>query len=434
MTCSFPERVKPANAANSGASYGTILLHGSLGLSSALAISSANRANCEDPARRPNVVVILADDLGWADLGCYGSKYHRTPHLDRLAAAGMRFTDAYAACPVCSPTRAALLTGKYPARLQPHRLAARPARPPRPEAAAAASSTSSCRSTKSTLAEALKAAGYATGHIGKWHLGGKGFEPQRAAASTSTSPATRPARRAATSPRSRTRPGRFMPGLEKAPDGEYLTDRLTAEAEKFIEANKDRPFFLYLAHYAVHIPLQGEAGAGREVQGHGQPGEQGNPIYAAMVESLDDSVGRVAEEARRPEADRATPSSSSRRTTAACATLEGPNTPPTINAPLREGKGYLYEGGIRVPLIVRWPGVAKPGTSARRRSCSIDLFPTLLDAVRRQEPTRRSTASACCRCSTGGAARARCPLLALPALQQPGRPAGRRRPRRRLTS
>src|SRR5262249_28015294 len=180
-------------------------------------------------AERTNVILILADDLGGRDLGCYGSTYHRTPHLDRLAAAGMRFTDAYSACPVRSPPRAALLTGKYPARPHPHNWP--PRRPDRPDQKLLRPVfRQELPLEEVTLAEALKAAGYTTGIVGKWHLGGPGFEPQKQGFDVNI------AGDQAGSPRSyfapfKGRDGKFMPGLEEAPEGEYLTDRLTAEAE-----------------------------------------------------------------------------------------------------------------------------------------------------------------------------------------------------------
>ncbi len=241
-------------------------------------------------ANRLNVIVILADDLGWADLGCYGSKYHKTPHLDRLAARGMRFTDAYAAAPICSPTRAALLTGKYPARLNLTDWL--PGRPDRPDQKLLRPVINQqLPASETTLPATLKTAGYATGHVGKWHLGGKGAGPEQRGFDVNI------AGDATGSPRSYFAPfkgkdGRFMPGLERAPEGEYLTDRLTAEAEKFIETNRAKPFFLYLAHYTVHIPLRAKAEMVAKYK-PGRPGQQGNPIYAAMIESLDDSVGRI---------------------------------------------------------------------------------------------------------------------------------------------
>lgn len=326
-------------------------------------------------SERLNVVVILADDLGWSDLGCYGSKYHRTPNLDRLAAEGMRLTQAYAAAPICSPSRAAILTGKHPARLNlTDWLPGRPDRPDqkllRPRI------VQQLPAGETTLPAALKAAGYTTGHIGKWHLGGEGSLPQQRGFSSNIAGDQTGSPRSYFAPY-QNRQGR-MPGLEQAPEGEYLTDRLTAEAEKFLEANRDRPFFLYLAHYAVHIPLRAKADLVAKYK-KGPPGEQGNPLYAAMIESLDDSVGRVLKKlAELKLADRTLVIFTSDN--GGLCVIEGPNTPPTINSPLREGKGHLYEGGLRVPLIIRWPGVIKPGGICPEPVCGIDFLPTILEA------------------------------------------------------
>ena len=326
-------------------------------------------------AERVNVVVILADDLGWADLGCYGSKYHKTPHLDQLAADCARFTQAYAAAPVCSPTRAALMTGKFPARLGVTDWL--PGRPDRPDQKLRRPTLAQeLPASETTLPAALKAAGYVTGHFGKWHLGGKEAGPRERgfdvniAGDQSGSPLSyfAPFKNAA---------GRFMPGLETAPDGEYLTDRLTAEAEKFIETNRDKPFFLYLSHYAPHIPMKAKAELIAKYKA-GLPGEQGNPIYAAMLEILDESVGRVVKKLDDLKLTDCTMVVFTSDNGGLC-TTEGPNTPPTINSPLREGKGYLYEGGVRVPLIVKWPGSVRPGTTVTEPVSSIDFFPTLLD-------------------------------------------------------
>jgi arylsulfatase A-like enzyme len=327
-----------------------------------------------DDTPRPNVVLIVADDLGWADLGCYGSKFHRTPHLDRLAAAGRRFTQAYAATPVCSPTRAALMTGKHPARLRlTDWLPGRGDRPAqrllRPEI------RQELPLDELTLAEALRSAGYATALIGKWHLGGAGFEPTRQGFDLNIAGDATGTALSYWAPFARQ--GRTMPGLEDAPAGQYLTDRLTSEAEHFIESQRHRPFFLYLPHYTVHIPMTAkEEVIARYPPWDGTPhGRQENPIYAAMLESLDESVGRVL--ARLDQLDLAA------RTiviftsdNGGLATLEGPHTPPTNNAPLREGKGWLYEGGLRVPLMVRWPGRVAVGVEDTP-VWSGDLFATV---------------------------------------------------------
>ena len=323
---------------------------------------------------KPNIILILADDLGWADPGCYGSTFYQTPHIDRLARDGMRFTDAYAAAPVCSPTRAAILTGKNPARL--HLTDWLPGRQDQADQKLARPKIrQELPLEETTVAEALKAAGYATAHIGKWHLGGQGFGPEKQgfdlniAGDHSGSPASyfAPFRNEQ----------RSMPGLEESNPGEYLTDRLALEAGKFIDQNKDRPFFLYLAHYAVHIPLKAKAGLIARY-GSLRPGEhQTNAIYAAMIESVDESVGRIVKKLEKlGVAEKTVVLFTSDN--GGLSVSEGPNTPATSNHPLRAGKGYLHEGGLRVPLIVKWPGVVRGGSISRVPVISMDLFPTLL--------------------------------------------------------
>jgi arylsulfatase A len=339
----------------------------------ALSLLSPSQGSAADD--RPNVVLIVADDLGWADLGCYGSKFHRTPNLDRIAAGGRRFTQAYAAAPVCSPTRAALMTGRHPARLQLTDWL--PGRTDRPsQRLLRATLRQELPPGQPTLAEALRTDGYATAHIGKWHLGGKGFEPSRrgfelnVGGDASGTPLSYFAPFA--------RGGRTMPGLEDAPDGQYLTDRLTDEAVKFINAHRSGPFFLSMPHYTVHIPLSAKAEmVARYPKWDGTPhGRQENPIYAAMLESLDESVGRVLATIKEAGLESRTVVIFT-SDNGGLATLEGPNTPATNNSPLREGKGYLYEGGLRVPLIVRWPGRVAPGVD-ETPVWSADLFSTIL--------------------------------------------------------
>jgi arylsulfatase A-like enzyme len=340
---------------------------------------------CDDVAAReaaesgiPNVVLFVADDLGWADVGSNGSSFHRTPHIDRLATDGMRFTRAYAACPVCSPTRAALMTGQYPARLRltdwiPGNRQFASRRLLRPEF------RQELPLEEVTIAEQLQAAGYVTAQIGKWHLGGEGYEPTRQGFDVGI------AGDGLGSPRSYFAPyvgrdGRSIPGLEEAPAGEYLTDRLTSEAEQFIEANRNRPFFLYLPHFAVHTPLKAKEDKIAKYRAAPKPpGLQNNPIYAAMVESMDESLGRIV---ARLDALGLSENTLVVFTSdnGGLATLEGPNTPATNNAPLREGKGYLYEGGIRVPLIVKWPGHIKAGVTSDVPTSSIDIPPTIAAA------------------------------------------------------
>ena len=342
---------------------------------SALAETAAAEGRSSD---KPNVVLFVVDDLGWADVSCYGSKFFRTPNVDRLAADGMRFTQAYAACPVCSPTRAALMTGKYPARLHltdwipGNRRFAR-WRFLRPEF------RQELPLEEITIAERLQAAGYTSAQIGKWHLGGAGYEPSRQGFDVCV------AGDALGSPRSYFAPyvrrnGNAIPGLEDAPPGEYLTDRLTAEAEAFIEENRDRPFFLYLPHFAVHTPLAAKADKIAKYRAAPKPpGLQNNPIYAAMIESMDESLGRIVAKLQSLGlCDNTLVIYTSDN--GGLATIEGPNTPATNNGPLREGKGYLYEGGIRVPLIVKWPGHIEAGSISHAHVSSIDIPPTIAAA------------------------------------------------------
>ena len=333
-------------------------------------------------AEPPNVVLIVADDLGAMDLGCYGSKFHRTPHLDKLAADGMRFTQSYSACPVCSPSRAAIMTGRYPQRFQLTDWL--PGRPDRPEQRLRRPTLRNHLPLEAvTIADLLKPAGYVCASIGKWHLGGEGFEPTKQGFDVNI------AGDAAGSPQSYFAPfskpnGKAMPGLGVAADGEYLPDRLTTEAEKFITANRERPFFLYLPHFTPHTPLKAKEELVKKYPAASTfKGQQNNPIYAAMLESLDESVGHIVAKLDELKlSDRTIVLFTSDN--GGLATTEGPNTPATSNAPLREGKGWLYEGGIRVPLLVKWPGNVKGNSTSDVPVCGIDLLPTIRDACIRE--------------------------------------------------
>ena len=342
-------------------------------------LSLAEPQKTSGAALAPNIVFILADDLGWADLGCYGSDFHRTPNLDRMVRDGMRFTQAYAAAPICSPTRAAILTGKYPARL--HLTDWLPGRGDRGDQKLRRPSfTTNLPLNEVTIAEVLKSAGYVTAHIGKWHLGGSGSLPQdhgfdvNIAGDQAGTPVSyvAPFHRGESS----------MPGLADAAPGEYLTDRLTSEAERFIDANREKPFFLNLAHYAVHTPLTAKTNLIAKYRSAARPGAaQTNAVYAAMIESLDDSIGRVL---RKLDDLKLSTNTLVIFTSdnGGLAVREGPATPSTSNAPLRAGKGYLYEGGLRVPLLARWPGTIAAGSTNETPVCSMDWFSTLLEVAR----------------------------------------------------
>ena len=310
---------------------------------------------------RPNFVFFLLDDLGWSDVSCYGSKYYDTPAIDRLAAEGMRFTDAYAACPVCSPTRASILTGRYPARLNltdwipGHKRANPPLLVP--------AFNQELPLAEVTIAESLRAAGYTSASIGKWHLGGEPFYPDKQGFDLNVGGTHKG------QPPSYFSPYR-IPTLADGPKGEYLSDRLTDEAEKFIEANRQRPFFLYFPHFAVHQPIQARKDLAAKYAAKPPDGKQNNATYAAMIESVDQSVGRILAKLQALGiAD---------RTALFFMSDNGGLEPVTSNAPLRAGKGTLYEGGIREPLMVKWPGVVRPGSICSVPVTSTDFFPTIL--------------------------------------------------------
>jgi arylsulfatase A-like enzyme len=322
------------------------------------------------PAAKPNIIYVLADDLGWTDLACQGSQYYETPNIDRLAAQGMRMLRYYNS-QNCAPTRAVLMSGQYAPRtgvytvntLERGQAAERRMKVPRNE--------TNLPLDRFILPQALKSAGYATGMFGKWHLGSadayhpgsRGFDEAIVSDGKhfqfSTSPAV------------------------KYPEGQYLADFLTDRAVDFIGRHKDHPFFLYLPHYAVHSPIQARADYEATWKKKPAKGTHWNPTYAAMIQSLDDSVGRIVsklDELKLAENTVLIFSSDNGgvggyQRTEAPAQRKGN----TDNAPLRGGKGTLYEGGIRVPFIVRWPAVVRPGTASDVPVAHVDVYPTFVD-------------------------------------------------------
>jgi arylsulfatase A len=321
---------------------------------------------CGGEAAHLNVVLILADDLGWMDLACFGSDFHETPHLDRLALEGLRFTQAYSACAVCSPTRAALLTGKHPARL--HLTDWSPGLMPDNPKLFAPEWTKKLPLEETTLAEVFHDAGYATACIGKWHLGTEAFFPEKQGFDINVAGTEKAAPPSYHVPYG-------IPNLPDGPPGEYLTDRLGGEAVNCITAWGARPFFLYLPHFAVHTPIQGRKDLVAKYRTKLHAGlNHKNVPYAAMVESLDAAVGRVLDTLDSLGlADRTlvifTSDNGGRITNGT-----------TTNTPLRFGKASAYEGGVRVPLIIRWPGVTRPGSVSDAPVITMDLFPTVLEA------------------------------------------------------
>lgn len=357
-------------------------------------LSSSGNCRASESTQPPNIVFILADDLGWAELGCYGNTLNETPHLDRLAREGMRLTDAYAAAPVCSPYRAALLTGQYPARVGILDYL-------RPDCDAPLSTD------HVTIAESLKEAGYATGMIGKWHLTGYRYHGAKVEIRPThhgfdeelLSEIKGVGNGANFFPYVyRTQPISWLNVKRKRlPGNEYLVDRMSFEAVQFIQRHHQRPFFLYLSHYAVHTILNGkqelvdkyrrkhppgrsrrdrcylcrDAGLAGDAGNHWA--EDHNPHLAAMLESIDDGVGMILRTLDRLKlAD---------NTLIVFTSDNGGETNVTCNAPLRAGKSWLYEGGIRVPLVVRWPKVVPAGTVCHTPTSNVDFYPTLLQSA-----------------------------------------------------
>ncbi len=345
--------------------------------------------------KQPNILFILIDDLGWADLSCYGSSFYETPNIDKLAEGGMRFTRAYASCPVCSPTRASVMSGKYPARVGMTQWIG-------------GASTGKLLDVpylhylpleEKSVATSLKEGGYQTWHVGKWHLGDDDFFPEKHGFDLNIAGCHMGC------PWN----GYFspwgIPTLPDAPEGTYLTDHLTDEAIRLIRERNDEPFFLHLSHYAVHTPIQApqdliekyERKAKRlgldQVEAI-QDGEyfpclhkqderiqrriiQSDPVYAAMVENLDSNIGRILStlENEGLSEDTLVVFTSDN---GGLSTAEGS---PTCNHPLAEGKGWNAEGGTRVCQIMNWPGKIRPGSLSHENVTSTDFYPTFLDAA-----------------------------------------------------
>lgn len=387
----------------------------------------------ENKQKKPNIIIFLVDDLGWRDLGCYGSSFYETPNVDQLAKDGVRFTNAYAACHVCSPSRASILSGKYPARLNLTDWL--PGRKDFPfQKLKNVDINQHLPYEETTLAEALKAKGYSTAIFGKWHLGEDPSGPEQHGFDVHV-----PKGWEKGWPLTYYAPFR-LEGYQ-GEDGEYLTDRLTDDALKYIERNRDNPFFLYLAHYAVHDPIEGRKDLvekyDKKLQAQGEPkglpyilegdpdsahpvsveertallGKEGysgysqlpnktvkvkqrqdNTNFAAMVESMDMSLGRVRDKLKELGiADNTIIIFVSDNGGMAAANFGNPKRKidpskldkafSTSNLPLRGAKGWLYEGGIRVPMIVKWAGNKKPGSTCDVPVIHTDIYPTVLDML-----------------------------------------------------
>jgi arylsulfatase A-like enzyme len=336
--------------------------------------------------KSPNFVFILVDDLGWADVKCNNqASFYDTPNIDRLAESGVRFTQAYSANPVCSPTRAAILTGKHPNRVNITDWI--PGDDPKNRPLLGSQDRNELALEEITIAEKLKEKGYKTGFIGKWHLGDEGFFPENQGFDINIGGHEKG------SP-----PGGYYspyknPKLKDGQEGEYLTDRLTDESIRFIAENKGNPFFLYLAYYTVHTPIQAAKKhiekyelkrnqLGLDSIPHKKEGEgwtklvQENAAYASMVAAMDENVGRITDALKEQGLDKNTWIIFT-SDNGGLSTLRRKNAP-TNNGLLRAGKGWCYEGGIRVPLIIAGPGIAEKGKVTEQPAVSMDFFTTIL--------------------------------------------------------
>ncbi len=337
-------------------------------------------ARTDAPARarrKPNIILILIDDLGWRDVGFMGSRFYETPNVDRLASGGMIFTRAYANAPNCAPTRACLMSGQYSPRHGVYTVGTSERGQGRFRKLIPIRNNTILDARTVTIAEALKPAGYVSASMGKWHLGdgqtgpiGQGFDVNVGG-------------NTAGHPRSYFSPYRNK-DLPDGPKGEYLTDRLTDEALKFIEANAStgsaqaRPFFLYLPHYAVHTPIQAKKDMIAKYKGKKPDGGQKNAAYAAMIESTDQGVGRIM--------DKLDELKLADDTVVVFFSDNGGYGGVTSMAPLRGAKGMLYEGGIREPMIVRWPGKVKAGGRCDTAVIGVDFYPTFLQIAGAPKP------------------------------------------------
>ena len=303
------------------------------------------------PKHKPNFVFIFIDDMGYRDLGCMGSEYYETPNIDKLAAEGVVFTNAYSNAPNCAPTRACLMSGQYGPRHGVYTVGTPERGPAKLRKLIPVPNTTELDRQVVTIPEALESAGYTSGCFGKWHLGND--EPHR------------PADQGFDASYQRTKRSHWTDA------GQYLTDRLTNEAVDFIDANKDKPFFLYLSHHAVHTPIQAKPEIIDKYEDKAPANGHNNPAYAAMIESVDRSVARVL--AKLEDAGL------NEDTVVFFFSDNGGHANFTSMHPLRGSKGTLYEGGIRVPCIVRWSGRTKPGLVTDAPIIGIDFYPTMIE-------------------------------------------------------
>jgi len=335
----------------------------------------------EQNNKKPNIVLLLVDDLGWKDVGYMGSNFYETPNIDALAKEGMQFTNAYAACAVCSPTRASIQTGRYPARIgvtdwirarfqvKDGDISAPPAyQENEGRLLRTPSNPFWMEQDEVTIAELLKKEGYFTCHIGKWHLGPDDYYPEKQGYDVNIAGCDMGQPVNYFDPYNNKKVNGF-PTLKPRKDGEYLEDRLADELVNVIQKNRDKPFFINMNYYAVHTPIMAKPELVDKYEAKTKVDDQDNATYAAMVESVDQSVGKLIEVLKKEKL--------LDNTIILFFSDNGGLLGPTSNKPLRSGKGYPYEGGIREPMFVYWNGKIQPGSSTDLPISSVDFLPTI---------------------------------------------------------
>lgn len=330
--------------------------------------------SCQSPtvSEESNIILFLVDDMGWTDASFMGSEYYETPHIDALANQGMIFTNAYANAPNCAPSRASILSGRYPTHHGIYTVGSSERGKAIDRKLIPVTNTTRLSSEYYTMAEMLRESGYATCHIGKWHLGddsltspeAQGFDVNIGGNHTGH-------------PKTYFSPYR-NPNLIDGIEGEYLTDRLTNEALSFIDKNQENPFFLYFSHYAVHTPIQGKEALVDKYKNKRSSLEHDSPTYAAMVESVDQSLGRLL--------DKLNETHLAENTLILFFSDNGGHGAVTFNLPLRGSKGMLYEGGIRVPMIAWYPEKIAAKVVCEEPVIGIDFYPTFMDIASNNNP------------------------------------------------
>jgi arylsulfatase A-like enzyme len=357
-----------------------------------LNVTSASPLSKEKPKPKPNIIFLLVDDLGWRDVGFMGSKYYETPNLDGLAKKSIVFTNAYAACAVCSPTRASIQTGRYPARIgvtdwirAKFQVRNGNLTPPPPyvnngkRKLRTPSNPYWMEREEVTIAELLKKEGYFTCHIGKWHLGPEDYYPEKQGYDINIAGCDMGQPVNYFDPYANKK-GIDFPTLKPRKKGEYLVDRLADELINVIKTHKDKPFYINMSYYAVHTPIMGKPDLINKYEAKETLDDQKDAVYASMVESVDNAVGKLLQVLKDEKL--------LDNTMIIFFSDNGGLLGKTSNKPLRSGKGYPYEGGIREPMFVYWKGVIKPGQTSDMPVTSVDFLPTICSITNTALPNR----------------------------------------------